>query len=545
MYIIGHVGPSAGVKLSSKQQSTHIGTSANPSESIRQFNNVQRGTRQAVICVCIYVPAWRRLAVRELVQLWHRSRKLACRMRFGITMAYDLGLPCFVSPLALLGDAARRALPHIVARLETEQDNPSAATPPPPPSVANDERDDAGSGGGGRKWRSARLRRTSSTSSRGSGNSRRRGRRPSEYETLVTEHVMFGDLSADAVARTVAPIVDALATPSATEQALDRLNTMTYNGIDICFTVGKHGDVARRTAEAAKRTSRSKPAKRAPAASAVVANTDVDEVDEDEDEADDDDGSAPEDAEEAEDSEGGVARVRARSAPPRAKRKRLDVADDEAALAPLRRRNLQEIAAYQRTTTTPEASTTSTATTPALSAVSDVVTPAAERVARECVVDGAFDNRALVERADDCFTEANEYIARPLKRVRIERAQRCVCGVRDSFVDSVCRECRRTALSVRVVRTNVVALREQATHERCSPHDRREISRLVVHAERETPIDDYIRATAEQLREALTQQQQQHGAFRTKTAPPSPRRASAPKEMRFISAVLTPLSIAK
>jgi len=519
MFIIGHVGSaSAGVKLSSKQQSTHIGFSANPGEALRQFNNTQRGTRPAIICVCIFVPGWRRLAVRELVQLWHRSRKLACRMRFGITMAYDLSLPCFVAPLALTGDAARRALPYVVARFDAAQNE----TKPDEAPTAND------ADNGDRKWRSAKLRRSSS-SSRGH-QTRRRGRRPSAYETCVTDQIVFGDLSADGIMQTVAPHVNEQAPTTVEEHTLDRLNTMTYNTLNICFTIGKHGDVARRTTEAAKRPSKAKASTSTTATRKSASKTAIDDDDDD----DNEEASEADNDEDDDDEEEETANTEPTHVPTRvrAKRKRLELADDELALAPLRQRNEQEIAVYQRTASN-ESTTSATPSPPSTS--TGTIVSAAEKIAQECSVDGAFDNRTLVERADDCFTDANEYIARPLKRVHIDRAQHCVCGARDSFIGGVCNECRRSTASVRVVRTNVAAMRARATKQPCSADDRREISRLVVNAERETPIDAYIRSTSEQLREALTQQQM---AFRPK-ATSSPQRTRAPKEMRFISAVLT------
>jgi hypothetical protein len=522
MFIIGHVGAGVAPPSSSKQQTTYIGASINPGEALRQFNNTQRGARPATICVCIYVPGWRRLAVNELVQLWHRSRKLACRMRFGITMAHDLGLPCFVTPAALVGDAARRALPHIVERYEAQQ---RAAT-----SSELAEQSEVP--------KKRNTRRSSSTSSRsggggGVGSRSRRAKRPSKYEKAVTEHVLFGDLSADAVMQTVMTYAVGVQPPSTPldESALDQINTMRYNNVRICFTIGKHGNVSRRVVEPAATTKRR---------SAVVQP----KVRSNEDEEEDDDSGAEDEEEEEDDDDASeiVERTPVRSSA-RAKRKRPDIADDDVALAPLRLRNQQEMAAYQRESSlTPPLQTSSTEigraqpTAPAVSA--------AERIAQECLVNGTIDNRVLVERADDCFTDANEYIARPLKRVHIERAQHCVCGALDSFVGGVCGQCRRTTASVRVVRTNVAALRESATKQPCSSVDRREISRLLASAERETPLDAYTRTTTEQLREALAQQQQ--AVVRPRVdEPTSPRRMRVPKEMRFISAVLTSASGAK
>jgi len=558
IYIIGHVGSaatattsttSAAARLAAKQQSTYIGTSSNPGEAIRQFNNTQRGTCPAVICVCIFVPGWRRLAAQELVQLWHRSRKLACRMRFGIMMACELNLPCFVSPLALTGDATRRALPHLVARYEREQSELAKATDDD--GVDGEWRDDLAGTAPSKTKRKRRSASTSSatttitrTSRSSAAPTRRRTRRPSMYEQRVTAHVQFGDLSADVVMQTMAACIASERPAELDERALDRLNTIVHNGATVCFTQGKQRPPKLVAASAVKAR---KPRRKSTVQASALTGTDDDDAGDSDDEDDDNDDNDEESARQV-------------TTTARPKRKRLEVADDEAALAPLRQRNQQELAVYQRTSSEKSATPTllssssdvETTTTTSSTTAAPLMVSAGQRAAQECTVDGTLDNRTLVERADECFTDANEYIARPLKRVHIERVQRCVCGSRDSYVGGVCRDCRRTTSSVRVVRTNIAALREQATNQPCSPHDRREISRLVVRAERETPIDEYIRATTEQLREALQQQQHevaQQNAFRTRqhadTSTSSPRGVRQPKEMRFISATLMQTDVCK
>jgi hypothetical protein len=489
MFIIGQVGSApaiGGVKMSSKHHTTHIDHGGNPSEAIRQYNNTQRGTRPAMICVCIFVPGWRRLAVTDMVQLWHRSRKLPCRMRFGITMAYDLGLPCFVSPLALQGDASRRALPHIVARLDAEQAMPSMSEQSSDAILDDSEE-------------STPVKKTPA---------RRRGRRPSSYESSVTNHVVFGDLSADNVMRTVRAYVNVAAKPiGLSDDELDRLNSLTYNDETLCFTVGRSEAVAVRNTESARRQSRSQTTTSTPTDIISVVNSD-----------DENDGEM---AENDEDDEVSIASAKK---PARVKRKKTEVAEDEAAVTAMRERNTAEVANYARTNTQPVTSVTRS-----------------PRLGERLVDQGVLDNYTLIERVDECFNDINDYIDRPLKRVRIERAQHCVCGARNSYKAGVCGDCHRTTTSVYVMRTNVSLLREKVTKRPSTVQDRREIRHLMTNAERDTAIDLYMRSTAEQLREALVQQEQQipyQPAALAAVGRQSSMTTRVPKEMRFISAVL-------
>lgn len=208
MYILGHA--------STPHLETHIGSSTQPVEALRAYNNTLRGARSAGVCVLICVPAWRQLAVRELVQLWHRSRKLYCRMRFGIVMAYDLGLQCYVAENTLMTAEARKTMPHIATRC-------SLATP---------------------------LSATSDTPTA----SKRRGRRPSERDTAIANYVTLTDLTTERLGQivqstSVPPDINILA-------SLDRHNTFLYQSTSVCFTIGKHGVVPRRPSLSGRKRTR-------------------------------------------------------------------------------------------------------------------------------------------------------------------------------------------------------------------------------------------------------------------------------------------------
>lgn len=484
IFIIGHVG--------APKQETYIGWSTDPGEAIRQYNNSLRGERPGIVCVCIYVPGWRRLAVRTLVQLWHRSRKLYCRMRFGISMAYDLRLPCFVSPLALRGEEARKSMPHIVARLITD-------------AFALAHFSDT----------VEELRRLVL---------RKRTRRASPHDSAVAEHVVFGDLSTDNIAATIGRSNERLAAFERplllTDDRLHALNTLVYQHKSICFSDGQPIRLAKRAASAKRRASTSARAGELDDSdaeeegdSAVMTPQYTSDGDDDEAQNDEDDASI----------------VSPNKKPRKAARKRVTISEQAHSLTPLRQRNKAELEKY-RTSSQGPASPSSASSAPSR---------AGEVAARECTVGGVLDNRLLAEKAEFCFTDGNEYIDRARTAVRLDRAQHCVCGARGSFArNGVCRECQRSMSAVRVMRTNTVALREQATKQKCTPHDRRELRRLLISSERDTPIDVYSQNTTSQLEEIVAQQEQQHQQHGSRAS----TRARIPKEMNIISAMLSRLT---
>jgi len=450
-------------------------------------------------------------------------------MRFGIMMAYNLSLPCYVSPLALHGEEARKSMPHIVARLVNDPDASRLL-------IGADE-----------------LRQSLA---------RKRGRRPSAYDAAVAESIVFGDLSTDGIATTIQTSLvyrAAMTRPvdvtydsggsggggggGGDDDQLDQLNTLTYQHKPICFTVGKHGHVSKRTSSS---TSTTRSARRHRSS---AADDDDEQLNATRDNSDDvDEGDDEEAGENDEDSSsiatalvGTKSRQQQRRAPTTRKVKRKKVEPDEEIvdLAPIRQRNLLELDQY----TTSSSSRLST--THATGGIVSTSTNAGANAARDCMIDGVFDNRLLLEQADSCYTDAREYRDRPMTSVRLDRAQLCVCGARNSFTTAgVCGACHRSSDAIRVVRTNLVALREQATKRKCGPHERRELRHLLLGAERDTPIDAYTRTTTQQLREVLAQQQLSlptatHSSTHTLSSSSTNTRARVPKEMGIITAALS------
>jgi hypothetical protein len=59
-------------------------------------------------------------------------------------------------------------------------------------------------------------------------------------------------------------------------------------------------------------------------------------------------------------------------------------------------------------------------------------------VAARCSDDaGEVDNRLLFEQGDDCYDDAVEFMTRPLERLRLHRAQLCVCGAQGTLTKRV------------------------------------------------------------------------------------------------------------
>jgi hypothetical protein len=486
MFIIGELG--------TPKMETKIDSNANPSEALRQYNNTNRAARAAIMCVVIFVPAWRQLAVRELVRLWLRSRKLYCRMRFGIALAYDLQLPCYVAPQALRTPEAQKTMPHIVARCSNDT---HAQTDGELTTIVTTNAVVAAGDDTSRK--------------------RKRARRPSPYDSAVAEHVVFGDLSPDKITTTLEPcfrhlVSGALPPAALTSDKLDLLNTITYRHVKYCFTLGKQSNMSKRSSTNSKGRSghRRRHHRR--------------ELDDDNnnDSDNEDDSANDEDEEEDEDDE---------TKPKRRKKSRKPIGDRlilSNELAPAREKGLRETAMY---------STSSSTIAPVDSSATAI--SAGSVVRRDCLSpSGTIDNRLLVARAEDCFSDTLDYLERPVTRVRLDKTQHCVCGARQSFVGGQCRECQRTVLSSHVFRTDVAWLKEQATSERCPPAERRALRRLMIASETETPIDIYSQTTCEQLRGALAAQQPSSSSATASTAQTNGRATRPPKETNLIRAAL-------
>jgi hypothetical protein len=512
MYIFGH--PTL------PKQQTEIGSSTQPVEALRQYNNMLRSARSATLCVLICVPAWRRLDVRELLQLWHRSRKLNCRMRFGINMAYDLRLPCFVAESALATGEARKTLPHIAARCTA---NTSSAQ----------------------------------TSDGAAGSSlRRRGRRPSARDTAVANHVRLCDMTIERIGQ----IVASTRVPSEPTMLamLDQYNTLAYQKSTTCFTIGaptatnNHRILPSSSTTAGKkralRQSTSSTIATTTSSTTIVTRDDGDDNDSealDEEFAPSDDEDDNDDAGDDDDDEDDEPRR------PRKKRRRTTpktptssmmsstaaAASQQSSTTTLAATALQNAEARElqmQFTTTNSSALASLTNNKSL--LSSTAVSVAQTARAECSIAGALDNRLLVERVDDCYKDALEFRARPMKRVHLHRLHRCVCGARNSFgANGVCSNCYATKHSARMYRTDVVRVKEQVLQQPSRPDDRRELKRLLLATEADSPIEAFSRVTLEQTREAFphksrrseTSQQQHHH----QQQPP-------PKESRLIAKLL-------
>jgi hypothetical protein len=473
MFIIGELG--------TPKMETRIDSSANPTEALRQYNNTNRAARAAIMCVVIFVPAWRRLAVNELVRLWLRSRKLYCRMRFGINMAYNLDLPCYVAPQALRTAEAQKTMPHVVARCVSLDSASATTTAASTTDLIEDNR------------------------------KRKRSRRPSAYDTAVADHVVFGDLSPDNISATLEQCFQHVVAGSLSpkggidSERLDILNTLIYRHVNYCFTLGKESNMSKRGSIHRKSHSHRRRRSRH-----RIDRDDEASEDEEDDEDDEESASAMSDDEE--------------KAKPRKKSRKATV--DRVILSnelePAHEKAVSEMAMYATTSTTIAPPSTST-----------TAKYAGDNAKRECSTSlGIIDDKLLVSRAEDCFSDSIDYLDRPTTRVRLDKTQHCVCGARDSFVRGRCRECYRTAASSSIYRTDLAWLKEQATERRSTPGDRRTLRKLMIANERDTPIDIYSQTTFEQLRGALAAQQPSSLSLA------AARALKKPKETRLIRKTL-------
>jgi len=149
---------------------------------------------------------------------------------------------------------------------------------------------------------------------------------------------------------------------------------------------------------------------------------------------------------------------------------------------------------------------------------------------------GALDNAALAARADDCYTDANEFIyARPLARVKLHRARaaerRCVCGAAQRRAGAlyVCAaRCGRTSRHTLLYRTDVAALKKAALRggaPRATRRERRALRTTMRNAELRRPIDEFGASVVEEARHALGLDRSP-ARKRARTGAPVPREAA-------------------
>lgn len=210
LFIVGHVGEDdAGTD-------TMIASASDVAAALRSYNNSTRGVRAAksagnvagAVCAAMYAPAARQIDTDELLKLWRTSRKLHCRVRAGVELAHELGLPCAVDRCVLASDAARKAMPQIAERVERDGDYGTAGS-------------------------SSRRRR-------------RRGRRGSKRDRTVAAHPRIVSMRAQDELAAVLSSLESLgnAVPAAaqwrTADELDELNSVSgKSGEQRCFTIGK------------------------------------------------------------------------------------------------------------------------------------------------------------------------------------------------------------------------------------------------------------------------------------------------------------------
>lgn len=118
----------------------------------------------------------------------------------------------------------------------------------------------------------------------------------------------------------------------------------------------------------------------------------------------------------------------------------------------------------------------------------------ARAVKNTCVDEtGEIDNTLLYEHGDECYTNANEYMTRSLRRLRLHRVQRCVCGAKGTLTRRIrvmkpdgtagrlallCSDCGRCNVSSLLMTPDLGALKQRIGVDGASEEDRAEVLKL-------------------------------------------------------------------